>query len=311
MTRTFTEGENDLDETDQDVIDNDGTNAEEEGDDNEVDPDAEEGENEGEEQAEATVKVSPDQLWAEVIDNIRSGNDNDAATFAAAFATSTKDAHGKLNELSNASMVLIARDNDVDPADKGQLLTEITLLVEAVHGIMPKRSATTSGADPVKIAADEVTRIVAVIDHIDALREDLLTQVRQQSIVAGLTTSDDLAAWDADDNGEWLPDVDSDSVTFTKKFAESLEYIASVPGGARQGAGGASAGADFSPGDVRFDNKGNAIRFDGTHYFVTMKGQPESGEKFTSSSTAAKKAVTGCETNGKKHFRYDSDPTKA
>ena len=321
MTRTFTDDSVDFD--------NDAELAEEAetilSDDNDGPDDVEASENAADTEAEtddtddsddndddAELAETPNVVWLEAVDNIREGVDNEIATFAARFvATGVKNTHEKLNELNNETFVSLARDNGIDPADKGRIMSEQTLFVEAVLAALPKR--TTSGgtvSDPTKVAHDNAVRLLAIQEKLEGALENVSEKLREQCIVAGIVTQEDLDAHDNDiDADPWTPELDIDNVTFTKKFGESLEYIQSMPGSARQG-GGASAGEDFSPGDIRFDNKGNSVRYDGTHYFVTLKGATgEQPTEYTSSSTAAKKEVTNCETNGKKHFRYDADPT--
>lgn len=314
MTRTFTDdatttevdqteevetSDNGTDDAAEVVADDEADDAVQDDDDNDAD-DAEQGE-------------TPADVWGEAVDNILgdSADDNDAATLAQRFvATGVKDPQGELNKLSTETTMSIAHDNDLAPADKGRIFTDVALLTEQMLGILPeKRSSGGKSVDPAKVARENAVRLLAVRGYLGNAWDAIDNELREQCVVAGITTTDDLQ--EMDDNGEQFdPDLDTSMVTFPKKFGEALDYIKSVPGGARATTGtGNSRGEDFVAGQIRYDSKGNKIRFDGTHYFVTLKGQPESDTKYTSSSTAAKKEITGGEVNGKKHFSHHTDPT--
>lgn len=311
MTRTFTD-DNDTVLDDELVDDQDDNQTDDVADDNDEPEDDEQDADDATADADDNEPTqTAQQVWDNAVAGVKAGDHIDPAQFAADFAsTGEKDAHEKLNELNNSTASQVYQDPDIDMADKGMILGGLAMLVEAVHAILPdKKVSKGSTVDPKAVALDNAKRLYAVRNRVDNLRDDIDRQLREQAVVAGLVTTDELQ--EMDDNGDDAFEalaLDTSKVTFTKKFGESLDYIAGVPGKAK--GTGAGAGEPFSPGQVRFDNKGNSIRFDGTHYFVTLKGAGENPTKFTSSSTAAKKLITdGTEVNGLKHFRHHSDPT--
>ena len=316
MTRTFTDDSPTVDdELDIQPDDNDNELSDDFDNDDQVDDeqaddasDDNQSDDDDDDNADDETATAQD-IWDNAVAEVSAGGHVDPAQFAADFAGSdAKDPHEKLNELNNGTAARIFQDDNVDMADKGMILGSLAMLVEAVHAILPdKKVSKGSTVDPKAVALDNATRLFAVRKRIDSMRLKVDSQLRDQAVVAGLVTTDDLD--ELDDNGDdFVPDLDTSKVTFTKKFGDCIDYIVGVPGKAK--GTGAGAGEKFSPGQVRYDNKGNSCRFDGTHYFVTLKGAGENTTKFTSSSTAAKKLVTnGTEVNGLKHFRHHSDPT--